>query len=139
MILRHCEAVARRIPIFGFYLQPAVGGRALSVDFWRRMAEIPNVAAIKVAVFNRYQTFDVVRAVAEAGRAAEIALYTGNDDHVVLDLVTEYSVKVDQRVVKKAFAGGLLGHWACWTRGAFEFLASCKRHRNKRRRSQGNF
>jgi hypothetical protein len=132
MILRHCQAVAQCIPIFGFYLQPAAGGRALSVEFWRQFAEIPNVVAIKVAAFNRYQTFDVVRAVAEVGRAAEIALYTGNDDHIVLDLVTEYSVKTGRREVRASFAGGLLGHWACWTREATKILPLCRRYRNKK-------
>ena len=92
-LIAHCESVARRIPLFGFYLQPAVGGRVLSVDFWRRFAEIPNVVAIKIAPFNRYQTLDVIRAVAEASRAGDIALYTGNDDHILLDLLTTYTIR----------------------------------------------
>src|SRR5688572_1965843 len=91
-LMRHCEAVARVIPLVGFYLQPAAGGRLLSYGFWRRFAEIPNVVAIKIAPFNRYQTLDVVRAVAEAGRASDIALYTGNDDTIVTDLLTEYEI-----------------------------------------------
>ncbi len=117
-LIAHAKAVAGTIPVFGFYLQPSVGGRLLSYDFWRRFAEIPNVAAIKIAPFNRYQTIDVVRAVARAGRAGEIALYTGNDDNIVLDLLTEYRFEgVAQRI-----AGGLLGHWSVWTRRAVELL-----------------
>lgn len=117
-LVEHARAVAQTVPIFGFYLQPSVGGRVLSYGFWRRFAEIPNVAAIKIAPFNRYQTIDVVRAVAESGRASEIALYTGNDDTIVADLLTEYSVGgAKQRIV-----GGLLGHWAVWTRKAAELL-----------------
>jgi dihydrodipicolinate synthase/N-acetylneuraminate lyase len=121
-LVAHAKAVAKTIPLFGFYLQPSVGGRVLSHEFWRRFAEIPNVVAIKMAPFNRYQTIDVVRAVAAAGRAGEIALYTGNDDNIVLDLLTEYRVGgVSQRIV-----GGLLGHWAVWTRRAVELLGEIK-------------
>ena len=117
-LLAHARAVAEVIPLFGFYLQPAVGGRPLSFRFWRRFAEIPNLAAIKIAPFDRYRTIDVVRAVAETGRAGEIALYTGNDDNIVVDLLTEYrSAGVRQRMV-----GGLLGHWAVWTRRAVDLL-----------------
>jgi dihydrodipicolinate synthase/N-acetylneuraminate lyase len=112
-LLDHCRAVATVIPVVGFYLQPAVGGRALPYSFWRKFAEIPEVVAIKVAPFNRYQTLDVVRAVAESGRSDEISLYTGNDDNIVIDLLT-------------GFAGGLLGQWAVWTRGAVELLARVK-------------
>ena len=125
-LLAHSETVAREIPIFGFYLQPAAGGRLLSHAFWRRFVEIPNVVAIKIAPFNRYQTLDVIRAVAESGRASEIALYTGNDDTIVTDLLTEYDIDgVRMRIV-----GGLLGHWACWTRKAVELLDTCKRARH---------
>jgi hypothetical protein len=131
-LIAHCRSVAREIPLIGFYLQPAVGGRVLSVPFWRRFAEIPNVVAIKMAPFNRYQTFDVIRAVAEAGRADDIALYTGNDDNILLDLVTEYVIQVDQKPVHLRIAGGLLGHWACWTRRAVELLETCKRVRTRR-------
>jgi dihydrodipicolinate synthase/N-acetylneuraminate lyase len=101
------------IPIVGFYLQPAVGGRVLPYTFWRRFAEIPEVVAIKVAPFNRYQTLDVVRAVAESGRSHEISLYTGNDDNIVVDLLS-------------GFVGGLLGQWAVWTRHAVSLLARVK-------------
>jgi dihydrodipicolinate synthase/N-acetylneuraminate lyase len=131
VILDHCQTVAREIPLIGFYLQPAVGGRFLSVDFWRRFAEIPNVLAIKIAAFNRYQTFDVVRAVAEVGRAGEIALYSGNDDNIVVDLLTEYKIQVGGRIVQQRFAGGLLGHWACWTSRAVKVFEACRRQREK--------
>jgi dihydrodipicolinate synthase/N-acetylneuraminate lyase len=125
-ILTHCRAVAEVIPLFGFYLQPAVGGRALSHAFWRRFAEIPSVVAIKIAPFNRYQTIDVVRAVADVGRD-EIALYTGNDDSIVVDLLTRFPCVVDGRLVERRIVGGLLGHWAMWTRRAVELLATIKR------------
>jgi hypothetical protein len=128
-LLEHCRAVAEAIALVGFYLQPAVGGRALSYRFWRRFAEIPNVLAIKIAPFNRYQTFDVVRAVAESGRAAEIALYTGNDDHIVLDLLTQWDIKTSNGMIQMRIAGGLLGHWACWTQKAAILLEECKAHR----------
>jgi dihydrodipicolinate synthase/N-acetylneuraminate lyase len=130
-LMLHCEDVAREIPLVGFYLQPSVGGRVLPVDFWRRFAEIPNVIAIKIAPFNRYRTLDVVRAVAEVGRAGEIALYTGNDDHIVLDLLTEYQLATSTGSVSVCMAGGLLGHWACWTRGAVEQLELCRKARAK--------
>jgi dihydrodipicolinate synthase/N-acetylneuraminate lyase len=122
-LVAHARAVAEVIPVFGFYLQPAVGGRVLSHGFWRRFAEIPNVIAIKVAAFNRYQTIDVVRAVAEAGRAGRIALYTGNDDTIVSDLLTEYAFNG----VKQRFVGGLLGHWAVWTKAAVGLLDMVKK------------
>ncbi len=128
-LLAHCREVAQAIPLVGFYLQPAVGGRALPGDFWRRFAEIPNVVAIKAAPFDRYRTLDVVRAVAEAGRAGEVALYTGNDDHILLDLLTGYEVATDDGTQTLRFAGGLLGHWACWTARAVEHLALAKSHR----------
>lgn len=121
-LIAHCRAIAAEIPIFGFYLQPAVGGRLLDVEFWRRFLEIENVVAIKVAPFNRYQTLDVVRALAGSGREAEVALYSGNDDNIVADLLTEFQVSARGRVVSIRFAGGLLGHWAVWTKRAVELL-----------------
>ena len=124
-LITHSDRIAREIPLTGFYLQPAAGGRALSYRFWRRFVEIPNVVAIKIAPFNRYQTLDVVRAVAESGRAGEIALYTGNDDSIVVDLLTEFAIGG----TRLRIAGGLLGHWACWTRKAVELLEECKRAR----------
>ena len=127
-IIEHCRAVAEVIPLFGFYLQPAVGGRVLSYDFWRRFSEIPNVWAIKIAPFNRYQTFDVVRAVVEAGRD-DIALYTGNDDNIVADLLTPYPIDVGGATVLRWIDGGLLGQWAVWTRAAVKLLDHIKRAR----------
>jgi dihydrodipicolinate synthase/N-acetylneuraminate lyase len=124
-LIDHCRAAAEVIPIMGFYLQPAVGGRILPVEFWRRLAAIDNLAGIKIAPFNRYQTFDVVRGVAESGRADEIALYTGNDDNIVADLVTPFEVNTGGETVSLRIAGGLLGHWACWTRAAVDLLESC--------------
>jgi dihydrodipicolinate synthase/N-acetylneuraminate lyase len=117
-LLAHSRAVAAVIPIIGFYLQPSVGGRPLPFEFWRRFVEIDNVVAVKIAPFNRYQTLDVVRAVALSGRAREIALYTGNDDNIVADLLTEFQLGGEN----VRFAGGLLGQWAVWTRKAVELL-----------------
>lgn len=129
-LFAHSRAVAAEIPLVGFYLQPAVGGRILSRTFWQRFAEIPNVVAIKIAPFNRYQTLDVVQAVAAAGRADQIALYTGNDDNIVVDLLTEYAVSVAAGEVRLRIPGGLLGHWACWTRSAVELLQACRQSRH---------
>jgi len=123
-LLAHCRTVAETISLVGFYLQPAVGGRVLPYGFWRRFLEIENVVAIKIAPFNRYQTLDVVRAVAESGRD-DVALYTGNDDNIVLDLVTPYRFPVGNWVVERRIVGGLLGHWAVWTRKAVELLEQC--------------
>ena len=121
-LLEHCCHIAAELPLIGFYLQPAVGGRLLSYEFWRAFFEIENVAAVKIAPFNRYQTLDVVRALADSGRAKEIALYTGNDDNIVADLLTEFRVSGK----RLRFAGGLLGHWAVWTKRAVELLADIK-------------
>lgn len=117
-LLAHCRMVAEVMPLFGFYLQPAVGGRVLSYSFWRRFAEIQNVVAIKMAPFNRYQTLEVIRAVADAGRD-DIALYTGNDDNIVLDLVSVFRFNGRELRIR----GGLLGHWAVWTKRAVAMLA----------------
>jgi hypothetical protein len=125
-LIAHCRRVAEVLPLVGFYLQPAGGGRALPYSFWRRFAEIENVVAIKIAPFNRYQTIDVIRAVAEAGRE-DIALYTGNDDNIVSDLLTPFCFDVDGKKVERRFAGGLLGHWAVWTKKAVELHAECRR------------
>jgi dihydrodipicolinate synthase/N-acetylneuraminate lyase len=124
--LRRIERIAERIPVFGFYLQPSVGGRVFSYDFWRQLAEIPGVIAIKMAPFNRYQTIDVVRAVCSSSRRDEIALYTGNDDNIVADLLTTYRFMIDGQLVEKSIVGGLLGHWAVWTRKAVELLGQIK-------------
>jgi len=123
-LLTHCRLVAEVLPIVGFYLQSSVGGRPLSYSFWRDFAEIENVATIKIAPFNRYQTLDVIRAVAESG--ADIALYTGNDDNIVMDLLMPYVVASGKESRSLRFTGGLLGHWAVWTRRAVELLADCK-------------
>ena len=125
-LLQHCRAVADVIPVVGFYLQPSVGGRVLPYSFWRRVAEIENVVAIKIAPFNRYQTLDVVRAIAEAGRE-DIALYTGNDDNIVADLLTPFRFRAGRKLVERRIVGGLLGHWAVWTQSAVEIHARCRR------------
>jgi hypothetical protein len=126
-VLEHCKTIAEIIPVIGFYLQPAVGGRILDVDFWRSFAGIENVIAIKIAPFNRYRTIDVVRGVAESGRADQIALYTGNDDNILVDLMTEYEIPVKDKIIRKRIAGGLLGHWAVWTRTAVKLLESIQK------------
>lgn len=130
-ILDRVRAVAEVIPVFGFYLQPSVGGRIFSYDFWHAFAQIPNVEAIKVAAFNRYQTLDVVRAVCASPRRDQIALYTGNDDNIIADLLTTYRFEVEGQPVTKDFVGGLLGHWAVWTQKAVELLAEVKAAKQK--------
>ena len=121
-LIKRIYAISEIIPVFGFYLQPVVGGRLLSYEFWREFAEIPNVHAIKVAAFNRYQTLDVVRAVCHSGRRDQIALYTGNDDNIIADLLTSYRFEVNGDLIEKRFVGGLLGHWAVWTKKAVELF-----------------
>jgi dihydrodipicolinate synthase/N-acetylneuraminate lyase len=123
-IVAHCREVAQIMPVVGFYLQPAVGGRVLPYAFWREFAEIPGVVAIKMAPFNRYQTLDVVRAVCEADRLDDITLYTGNDDNIIVDLLSTYHVRTSAGDRHARIRGGLLGHWACWTRRAVEQLAA---------------
>ena len=124
-IIAHCEAVAAEMPLFGFYLQPAVGGVALPASFWRRFASIANVIAIKIAPFNRYATLDVLRGVLEAGAQDRIALYTGNDDHIVADLLTPFTLVHRGVPTTLRIVGGLLGHWSVWTRAAVEVQARC--------------
>ena len=121
-LIGHCAAVAREIPLVGFYLQKAVGGPELPFEFWRRFAAIDNVVAIKIAPFNRYRTLDVLRGVLEARAEERITLYTGNDDHIVLDLATPFRLRRDGRDVTLRIKGGLLGHWSVWTRRAVEQL-----------------
>ena len=121
-IIEHCQKVSEKMPLIGFYLQPSVGGRVLPYDFWRRFAEIDNVIGIKMAPFNRYQTFDVVRAVCEAGRADDITLYTGNDDNIIVDLISEYRVQCASGPVSVRIRGGLLGHFCVWTKTAVEMV-----------------
>ena len=122
-LIAHCNAVAAEIPLVGFYLQPAVGGILLSVNFWKRFAEIDNVIAVKTAPFNRYRTLDVIRGVVEAGAEDRVAVYTGNDDHIVLDLLEPFTSLRDGGEVRVQIRGGLLGHWSVWTMRAVEQLA----------------
>lgn len=121
LLLAHVRAIAEIIPVVGFYLQPAVGGLLLPYSFWRQLAEIENLIGIKIAPFNRYYTLDVLRAVADSGRHRDIALYTGNDDNIVLDLVTEFTFSKR----KLRFVGGLLGHWSVWTKSAVALHRYC--------------
>lgn len=128
-ILNRVKEVAEIIPVFGFYLQPSVGGRIFSYNFWSKFAEIANVMAIKCASFNRYQTLDVMRAVSNSSRCEHIAMYTGNDDNIVADLMTNYIFEVNGKQVQKQFIGGLLGHWAVWTKKAVSLLEEVKSYR----------
>lgn len=125
-LLERTKAVAAVMPVFGFYLQPSVGGRIFTYDFWEKFMEIDNVVAVKTAPFNRYQTLDVLRAVCHSSRIDEIAVYTGNDDNIVADLLTPYEMNVNGKMVQKEFLGGLLGHWAVWTQKAVELMAEVK-------------
>jgi len=121
-LVLHSKKIAEFLPIFGFYLQPSIGGMILNFNFWRHFVEIENVVAIKIAPFNRYYTLDVIKAVAEAGRENEIALYTGNDDNIVNDLLTIFSLKIKGEEKRLRIVGGLLGQWAIWTKRAVELL-----------------
>ncbi|MEK6216118.1 MAG: hypothetical protein N2B03_02740 [Boseongicola sp.] len=124
-IIAHCRDVAKDLPLIGFYMQTSVGGIVLSTDFWRRFAEIENVIAIKMAPFNRYQTLDVMRGVVAANAEHRISMYTGNDDHIVMDLITPFSFARGDEKVTLRIIGGLLGHWSVWTKSAVELLARC--------------
>ena len=124
-VIDHCRSVADVIPVIGFYLQPAVGGQVFPISFWREFAQIPNVVAIKIAPFNRYQTWDVVRAVIEAGRD-DVALYTGNDDNIIIDLLTPFEGSVNGKKVTRFINGGLLGQWGVWTSRAVDMLEAIK-------------
>ena len=126
-LVAHCAAVAAEIPLVGFYLQTAVGGIPLPAEFWRRFAAIENVVAIKLAPFDRYRTLDVVRGVVAARAEERITLYTGNDDHIVLDLAVPFSIKRDGQEVRVRIKGGLLGHWSVWTRSAVALLERIQR------------
>lgn len=125
-LIEHCAAVAEAIPLVGFYLQPSVGGLPLGVDFWTRFAALDKVVAIKVAPFNRYRTLDVLRGVVEAGAEERIALYTGNDDHILLDLVMPFTIMREAKPVTLRFRGGLLGHWSVWVKSAAALLERCR-------------
>src|SRR5699024_8116090 len=130
-LLNRTRKIADIIPVFGFYLQPSVGGRVLSYDFWRKLADIPNVYGIKIAPFNRYNTFDVIRAICHSERNEEIAIYTGNDDNIVNDLLTTYRIKVNVKKVEKKIVGGLLGHWSVWTKKVVEMFEDIKEAQTK--------
>jgi len=121
-LIKHCREISSIIPVIGFYLQPAVGGMNLPYDFWREFVEIPGILGIKMAPFNRYKTFDVVRAVCDAGREDDITLYTGNDDNIVIDLLTEFCIRTNNRQKRIRIKGGLLGHFSCWTKSCVELL-----------------
>ena len=125
-LIDHAKQVAEVIPIMGFYLQEIISKMVLPMEFWQKFVEIPNVLAIKIAPFNRYQTLDVLEAVAQSGRAGEIALYTGNDDNIINDLLTKFEFKVNNQSVTLRIVGGLLGQWACWTKRAVEYLTRIK-------------
>jgi Dihydrodipicolinate synthetase family len=130
-IIGHCAAVAGEIPLVGFYLQPAVGGVILSANFWRRFAEIDNVIAIKIAPFNRYRTLDVLRGVFAARALDRITLYTGNDDHILLDLTLPFDLRDNGVSVRTHIRGGLLGHWSVWTASAIKQFERCKAARDR--------
>jgi hypothetical protein len=132
-LIDHSRRAADVIPIMGFYLQQTISKMTLPIEFWQKFVTIPNVLAVKIAPFNRYQTLDVLEAVARSGRADEIALYTGNDDNIILDLLTRHEFNISDRRVLLRIVGGLLGQWACWTKKAVEHLATVKaiRENNK--------
>jgi len=127
VLIDHCKIIAEIIPVIGFYLQPAIGGRSYDTNFWCQFAQIQNVVAIKVAAFDRYDTIDVIRGVAASGRADEVALYTGNDDTIVNDLLSEYHFPYNDKLIKKSFVGGLLGHWAVWNKKAVDLFERIKK------------
>src|SRR5690625_1768386 len=130
-ILEHCRKIAQEVPIIGFALLPEVGGFHLSFEFWREFCEIENVVAIKMAPFNRYRTLDILRAVIESGREGEITLYTGNDDHIVLDLLTPFLVPTSAGIREVRIRGGLLGHWSVWTHRAVRMFKEIERARSQ--------
>jgi dihydrodipicolinate synthase/N-acetylneuraminate lyase len=127
-LLGHCRTISAIIPVMGFYLQPAVGGRILPYDFWRGLFEIDNVVAVKIAPFNRYHTFDVVRALAESGREDEIVLYTGNDDNIINDLITPFPVRIGDQEKIIRIKGGLLGQWSVWTSAAVRLHSTIREY-----------
>ena len=130
VLIERTKKVAEVMPVIGFYLQTAVGGRVFTYDYWEKVCAIKNVVAIKCASFNRYQTLDVVRAAALSERSNEITLYTGNDDNIVIDLLTKYSFTKDGKTYEKSFCGGLLGHWSVWTKKAVEIFNKTQEAKN---------
>lgn len=131
-LLKRAEEVGKIMPVLGFYLQPAVGGKIFSRSFWEDFCELPNVHGIKIAPFNRYQTLDVVHAVCHSSRNEKIALYTGNDDNILLDLITKFKISTPRGIVEKHIVGGLLGHWAVWTKKAVELFSLAKNIRENK-------
>lgn len=131
-LVARTQDVTQIMPVIGFYLQTACGGRCLSFDYWRAVADTPNVVAIKCASFNRYQTIDLVRGVAFSARRDEVALYTGNDDNIVIDLLTPYRFIIDGKVVELRFVGGLLGHWSVWTHNVVQLYARLRAYQDGR-------
>lgn len=129
-MLERTRQVASIMPVIGFYLQNSVGGRRFSFEYWKQLSDIPNVAAIKSAPFNRYQTLDLVRGCASSVRRNEVALYTGNDDNIITDLLTPYTFQIGGETVTKRFAGGLLGHWSVWSHNAVEIFNKLKQYRD---------
>jgi dihydrodipicolinate synthase/N-acetylneuraminate lyase len=132
-LIDHSRRVAEVIPIMGFYLQQTISKMTLPAEFWQKFVTIPNVVAIKIAPFNRYQTLDVLEAVAHSGRADEIALYTGNDDNIIVDLLTRHEFNVNGKQISLRITGGLLGQWACWTKKAVEYLEHVKAIRENKK------
>lgn len=128
-MIERTKIIAEIMPVVGFYLQPAVGGRVFSADYWKRLSDIDGVVAIKCAPFNRYQTIELVRGVALSERRDEIALYTGNDDNIFIDLLTKYEINVNGKTVEKYFTGGLLGHWAVWTKNVVDLFGQIQKYR----------
>ena len=133
-LIAHAKQVADVIPVMGFYLQSTISQMVLPKEFWSRLIEIPNVRAIKIAPFNRYQTLDVLEAVAQSGRRDEVALYTGNDDNIIIDLLTPYGFRTGHGEVRLQIVGGLLGQWACWTKKAAEHLEAVRKVRKANKR-----
>ena len=131
-LVERTHAVAAEMPVIGFYLQTACGGRRLSYEYWKAVADTPGVVAIKCASFNRYQSIDLVRGVAYSARREEIALYTGNDDNIVADLLTPYRFPVDGKEVELRFVGGLLGHWSVWTHSVVKLYEELREYRDGR-------
>lgn len=125
-LIEHSRRVAEVIPVMGFYLQETISKMTLPAEFWQKFVTIPNIVAIKIAPFNRYQTLDVLEAVACSGRADQIALYTGNDDNIIIDMLTRHEFNIDGRAISLSIVGGLLGQWACWTKTAVEHLNQIK-------------
>lgn len=129
-MIERTEHVAAIMPVIGFYLQIAVGGRRFSSEYWKAVADIDNVVAFKAAPFDRYMTLDLVRGCAFSDRSDKVALYTGNDDNIVIDLLTKYEFNINGKLVRKQFVGGLLGHWSVWTHNVVDMFELIKSHKD---------